>query len=567
VQPSTDGTVYAIDPRDGSLRWAYDTLEPIRSSPAVDGAGNIYVGSGEGRLFVLNPNGTLRWSLRLIDDDRDDLNASPALGAQAVIIAGESGGVFSVPYDYCLRPGLGDPRCTTGGRESLPASGALLLYTTQFGHTQTQPPAEIDANQPLAFSLFVREHGHTQLALIDSTSLRATLEPAVPVAIDVSGDRRFLTIVPKASYAGTDGGELTVRLQGLYLVDLQRRGLRFTGGRAGGRFEQTFRFVVRPRKPSELPLPAPQAPGDRAGVWELYRLAAPLPTILPSYNQIGFDSIHYLIGLVEGDRTHAVGWAVAGRLTGEDNRSAVDPASRVRFALEIDYDAGLLTMRNEAGFGIEFNGFPLPFERFRIAAPVDAHGNAPRGAALNAYTTCGRIDFYGEFLQGLGYCNPNTDLLNVFGGGELRPYEGGIGSAPSGLGRVSFETSYDRVTAKLADSQLQAQEHNIGILLIDPATGHPLALNYMTETTHEANADGTLASSTLGFAAGMLRGDLRVYLMVDTYPAAVSTVRMADTVPFHARFAGALKNGWRDLKRFLGNLLRRGVLKLLRTMA
>ena len=35
-----------------------------------------------GRLFVLNPDGTLRWSMRLIDAERNDLNASPALGAR-----------------------------------------------------------------------------------------------------------------------------------------------------------------------------------------------------------------------------------------------------------------------------------------------------------------------------------------------------------------------------------------------------------------------------------------------------------------------------------------------------
>ena len=61
-----------------------------------------------------------------------------------------------------------------------------------------------------------------------------------------------------------------------------------------------------------LPLPVPAAPGDPAGVWELSRLAAPLPTILPSYNQIGFDSLHYLVGLVEGD-AHGHGDRLGGR--------------------------------------------------------------------------------------------------------------------------------------------------------------------------------------------------------------------------------------------------------------
>jgi len=61
------------------------------------------VGSGEGRLFVLNADGTLRWAMRLIDDRRNDLSSSPALGRDAIYIAGQSGAIFSVPYDYCLR--------------------------------------------------------------------------------------------------------------------------------------------------------------------------------------------------------------------------------------------------------------------------------------------------------------------------------------------------------------------------------------------------------------------------------------------------------------------------------
>src|SRR6185369_2034317 len=113
-----------LDPERGALRWQFDTRDAIRSSPAIDGDGHIYFGAGDGRLYVLNSDGTLRWSMQLIDAARDDLNASPALGADAILIAGESGEVFSIPYDYCLRPeASGDNRCRTGG-EDLPDDGA-----------------------------------------------------------------------------------------------------------------------------------------------------------------------------------------------------------------------------------------------------------------------------------------------------------------------------------------------------------------------------------------------------------------------------------------------------------
>ena len=67
-----------MDPVTGELRWAFDALEPIRSSPAIDADGNVYVGSGEGRLFVLNADGTLNktadgmeWFLNFDHEDDD----------------------------------------------------------------------------------------------------------------------------------------------------------------------------------------------------------------------------------------------------------------------------------------------------------------------------------------------------------------------------------------------------------------------------------------------------------------------------------------------------------------
>ena len=131
---------------------------------------------------MLNPDGTLRWSMRLIDGPRDDLNASPALGPDAIVIAGESGEVFSVPYDCCLRPPPPATIAVIADRASeLPDDGAFLSWTTQFGRALDAPPAEIEANQPMTFSLFVRRGGDTQLALIDTMSVQVALDPPAPV--------------------------------------------------------------------------------------------------------------------------------------------------------------------------------------------------------------------------------------------------------------------------------------------------------------------------------------------------------------------------------------------------
>jgi outer membrane protein assembly factor BamB len=217
VQPSADGTIYALDPATGAQRWAFDTREPIRSSPAVDADGNVYVGSGEGRLFVLRADGSLRWSMRLIDDDRNDLNSSPALGRDAIYIGGESGEVFSVPYDWCLRPeAAADPRCTSSGGEGLPESGARLLLTSCFGAAREGAPAPIDAHQPITLSLVVRSGGDTTLALLDATSLTVTLDPPAVdgVDVEVAGDGKFVTITPRTAFVAGAGGSASLTVRG-----------------------------------------------------------------------------------------------------------------------------------------------------------------------------------------------------------------------------------------------------------------------------------------------------------------------------------------------------------------
>jgi outer membrane protein assembly factor BamB len=521
VQPSADGTIYAVDPATGALRWAFDTREALRSSPAIDGEGAIYLGSGEGRLFVLEPDGTLRWSLRLIDDARNDLNASPALGETAIYIAGESGQVFSVPYDYCLgAEGESDERCTLGPAEDLPDDGAFLLYTDAAGGSLTEPPATIAANQILCFSLFVRERGDTTLALIDSDSVAVELTPPTDADVRVSGDRKFLTIVPRAPFAPDAEGRATVAITGQYLVDFDREGLAFSGGRVGGDFEASLAFELAPAGPASWPLPVPSEPGDPSGLWELTRLSAPLPTILPSYNQIGFDQLRYHVGLVEGEGDRAVAWFVGATLPEGEDTSVVDPASLVMVPFELTYAEGLLTLRNEEGMQLNVMNANIAFDSFVVAAAVDDAGESVALPQVHVETDCRGIAFYGAFLEQLGLCNPSSHLLTVFGTTLLRPHEGGVQDAPGGVGTVTFSAEAGAVTATIEGSTLLATEHLFGVLLIDAATGRPVTLDYVFDTERAAGAGGEIERVTLSFDPGQAPALVRAYLMVDAYPAA-----------------------------------------------
>lgn len=518
IQPGADGTVYALNPADGSVRWSFDALEPIRSSPAIDASDHIYVGSGEGRLFVLNPDGQLRWSIKLIDDERDDLNASVALGRHGAVIAGENGGVFFVPYDFCLREGLTDARCRRGPGEDLPAEGAFLYRTTRFGRPVSGTTATVDANEPLAFTLFVRQGGDTRLAFLDDASLDVSATPAATVRVDRSGDRRFFTVTPDTGWTPGADGHVRLRVRAHTLVDAMRDGLRFTGGTPGADIDVTFDLTVRPAVTEPLALRFPKRAGDVTSVYELARIAAPLPTILPSYNQIGFDSIHYLLGVVEGSATRAVVWGVGASPSGADGATVVDPASNVRFAMVMRWEGGRLTFVNEAPFGIEFNGFQLPFEVFRVSTRTDATGAPLESPALVARAVCGNINFYGTFLRRLGFCNPVSDVLLAFGGASLRLHQGGTLNAPAGLGTPRITVTASEVRVDLDGATLRASEHNLGVLVLD-GEGRPLSLDYVSQTRVTTSADGTATRVTLT-ATPALSGRVRAYLMVDAFAAA-----------------------------------------------
>src|SRR5579862_3206787 len=110
---STNGSVYKLS-TSGHLLWRYDTGDPVRSSPVLGPAPAperrdiVYVGSSNGKLYALDSDsGHRRWSFDTTPEDpvlrdRNDLNASPALGPTGIYIAGEDGYVDYVPYDYCL---------------------------------------------------------------------------------------------------------------------------------------------------------------------------------------------------------------------------------------------------------------------------------------------------------------------------------------------------------------------------------------------------------------------------------------------------------------------------------
>ena len=519
IQPSTDGTLYAIEPASGKLKWQFDTLEPIRSSPAVDGSGITYFGGGDGRLYSVNPDGTLRWSYQLITDDRNDLNGSPALGFDGIYIAGESGEVFFVPYDYPLSPvGKADPRSFTGG-ENMPSDGAYLIYTNSFGAMKPEPEPSIDANAPLTFTLLVRENGDTQLSAFDRNSVKVTIPGNEGYRVEVGATDRFVNIVPVETWQGDETGSINVNVTADYKTDLNRFGLKFFGGTQAGSIDETFTFKVNPVTGAPDPFVSALKDGKQS-ILEFSRLSAPIPSILPSYNQIGFDSLHYIGGSVAPTSDgRQVLWVIGGKLD-ENNQTVVDPAAITRYPLMLQYKDGLVTIANYDGFKTKFIGsWDMPFASYRISDTLTKDGQFAHDGDLVAVANCDEIEFYGIGLKLIGMSEFKTGQMFVRGATRVSSWPDGV--APSGVGNVKVTNDGKAITAEFSDTSLKADEHVFSILLTDDQ-GNPLPLYYTQNTSTEANADGTIRSVTYTVGEGEdIASAANIYVLMDTYPVYV----------------------------------------------
>jgi outer membrane protein assembly factor BamB len=495
IQPSADGTVYAVDAKSGNIEWTFDTGTPLRSSPAIDADDDVYVGGGDGYLYVIDKHGSLRWRMKLIDDVRNDLNSSPALGDDAIYIGGESGDVFSVPYDFC--PRTNDARCASATPY---VEGASLVWTNLFGDP-AQASDPIAANGRITLALSVHAHGTSELAILDSTQIQVTTTPSADADVEVSGDGKFMSITPKTTWPA---GPLQVQVSAGYLVDLDRTGLRLSGGHSGGAAQATFQTTVTSPSGGAL---------DPSATYEVYRLSVPLPTVMPSYNQIGFDSLHYLFGTVEP----GVAWMVGAMLPEGQSTSVPDPSTKAIFPLAVAVANDAATM-TASGVRIQVSNFALPFATFRVGATFAPGGDVSPIVELAGSAKCGDINFYGPYLQQLGLCNPQTDVIRFLAAANARRRTDLV--APSGVGSVAYASNGGALTATLTGSTLKLAEHVVSLAVVDAATGAPVPLDYAFSTTATANPDGTLATVSVATTGVTLPAAMRVHVMIDTFSVA-----------------------------------------------
>jgi outer membrane protein assembly factor BamB len=86
---SNNGKIYAVNP-DGSIKWVFVTGSAVSSSPAVSVDGTIYVHSDDGKLYAINPDGSQKWSFETGQSTISILSSSPVIASDGTIYVGST---------------------------------------------------------------------------------------------------------------------------------------------------------------------------------------------------------------------------------------------------------------------------------------------------------------------------------------------------------------------------------------------------------------------------------------------------------------------------------------------
>ncbi len=125
----------------------------------------------------------------------------------------------------------------------------------------------------------------------------------------------------------------------------------------------------------------------RVGALELSRLALPLPSLLPSVNQIGFDSYDLIAGTLAkgGGPGPALGDRRARR--GATGSPVPDPNGNFAFPLSGPY-RGDEVLLNASQVNLQFSFGPVPIRSLDFRGELGADGRFAPGASLYGQVTC-----------------------------------------------------------------------------------------------------------------------------------------------------------------------------------
>jgi hypothetical protein len=302
------------------------------------------------------------------------------------------------------------------------------------------------------------------------------------------------------------------------------------GGRKHGSFSDHFQFRVREDRVENFPLLPDR--GDNPGL-EWTRLAVPLPTMLPSLNQIGFDYLSWLIGPAAAEPSDQDGcgrlvcWAVGARRD-QANQLQVDPTSDFIFPLAGQYRGSAYRLSN-ANFTMKITGIPIPFREFQLRGSLQPDLSAPAPPSVLAATGVLGIPNFGPAMVVAGLANRVWRELIAVGTYLTRPAPerrtGNPAVQRASVERFSFtppgrsQPGEVSVSFQIPGDTLPAEKHRAGVLLLDPNGLQPVSLDYQAALSQSADQDGSLTGVLLQIPPGtQLPDPVRIIVLIDVQP-------------------------------------------------
>jgi outer membrane protein assembly factor BamB len=514
---STDGLLYGVDP-EGELLWSHDAGAPIRSSPVVggapvpSGAPIVYAGAANGHLVAVDTSdGTRRWVYDTTSENgalatRNQLNSSPALGPNGVYIGSQDGFFWFVPYDFCLR-GTGDPRCVA---PDLPDDGMFALGVDVGGGTVPPgTPVDISPAGYMTGKVVVRRDGRTlpaRLVPAPDPARLVTVEPAVDAQVSVSGDGRYVFVRPTELLPV--GTTFTVTVEGLVTTG----GPRLGNVRLGPGDLEPFSGSFDVRTGDDGTAWEPAVGEDEVSGVSLSRLAVPLPPMLTSVNQIGFDFYDWIGGVVGTDPD--VLWFIGARRDAQ-GRIVADPSARFAFPGAGERRAGTFRWTS-TDVDLWFTFGPVPLRRFDLRGTFVGDVVRPDAQFL-AEAVCEDIPEYGALIPATGMCDP-AGVITAGG-----TFLGEVAQSPAlrrvpGLRVDGINRQGSTVAAAIdAPAGYSAEQHSVSILLLDEG-GMPVPLDYYAATKVQEE-DGRITGVSVT-SDETLPDVVEAVVMTDAFPAA-----------------------------------------------
>ena len=123
-----DNKVYALNPADGSVKWTHTTGGIVQGSPAIGADGTIYVSSNDWNVNALNPaDGSVKWTCAT----GGELACCPAIGADGTIYVGTDGKTV-----HAINPSDGSIKWTRTTSDMVWSSAAVGIDGTVYAGSE-----------------------------------------------------------------------------------------------------------------------------------------------------------------------------------------------------------------------------------------------------------------------------------------------------------------------------------------------------------------------------------------------------------------------------------------------